>query len=274
MTTATANSHDDWQGNGRPDQEAHSLRVVGAVEGRSDSCRASQGHLFLDSGREALHRLQQPVHVGQHRTRRRARDSGDQRAGSDALLCESVHGDRSRARGWARSLPRSRPAISTRSSSPMVVRRLPKMRLSWRELLYRTPQDHGALPFLSRRDGWRDELDGRPAALGGRARACPAWCGFSILIMGSSADGNRRESSLAMIEETIQLEGPHTIAAFILETVTGTNGILDSSRWVYPGSAQALRQVRHRDDLPMRSCRVLAARESGSPSITGRSFPT
>ncbi len=34
------------------------------------------------------------------------------------------------------------------------------------------------------------------------------------------------ESSLAMIEETIQLEGPQTIAAFILETVVGTNGIL------------------------------------------------
>src|SRR6202051_394651 len=34
------------------------------------------------------------------------------------------------------------------------------------------------------------------------------------------------ESSLAMIEETIQLEGPKTIAAFILEPVTGTNGIL------------------------------------------------
>src|SRR5438034_8221028 len=34
------------------------------------------------------------------------------------------------------------------------------------------------------------------------------------------------EQSLAMIEETIQLEGAHTIAAFILETVTGTNGIL------------------------------------------------
>ena len=29
-----------------------------------------------------------------------------------------------------------------------------------------------------------------------------------------------------MLEEVIQLEGPHTIAAFILETVTGTNGIL------------------------------------------------
>src|ERR1700741_3874675 len=34
------------------------------------------------------------------------------------------------------------------------------------------------------------------------------------------------ESSLTMIEETMQLEGPQTIAAFILETVTGTNGIL------------------------------------------------
>ena len=34
------------------------------------------------------------------------------------------------------------------------------------------------------------------------------------------------ETSLTMIEEIIQLEGPHTIAAFILETVVGTNGIL------------------------------------------------
>jgi taurine--2-oxoglutarate transaminase len=34
------------------------------------------------------------------------------------------------------------------------------------------------------------------------------------------------ERALAYLEETIQLEGPGTIAAFILETVTGTNGIL------------------------------------------------
>src|SRR5688572_719640 len=34
------------------------------------------------------------------------------------------------------------------------------------------------------------------------------------------------EQALALLEETIQLEGPHTIAAFILETVTGTNGVL------------------------------------------------
>jgi taurine--2-oxoglutarate transaminase len=34
------------------------------------------------------------------------------------------------------------------------------------------------------------------------------------------------DSSLALIEETIQLEGPPTIAAFILEPITGTNGVL------------------------------------------------
>src|SRR5213596_173579 len=34
------------------------------------------------------------------------------------------------------------------------------------------------------------------------------------------------EQSLAMLEEVMQLEGAHTIAAFILESVTGTNGVL------------------------------------------------
>jgi taurine--2-oxoglutarate transaminase len=34
------------------------------------------------------------------------------------------------------------------------------------------------------------------------------------------------DTALSTIEEIIQLEGPHTIAAFILEPVTGTNGIL------------------------------------------------
>lgn len=34
------------------------------------------------------------------------------------------------------------------------------------------------------------------------------------------------EQSLAYLEETIELEGPGTIAAFILEPVTGTNGVL------------------------------------------------
>jgi 4-aminobutyrate aminotransferase-like enzyme len=34
------------------------------------------------------------------------------------------------------------------------------------------------------------------------------------------------EKCLAQIEETLMYEGPQTVAAFILETVTGTNGII------------------------------------------------
>src|SRR6186997_3245654 len=37
---------------------------------------------------------------------------------------------------------------------------------------------------------------------------------------------DKTDVALANIEETIQLEGAHNFAAFILETVTGTNGIL------------------------------------------------
>ena len=43
---------------------------------------------------------------------------------------------------------------------------------------------------------------------------------------GPQREVDSAEESLRYLEETIQLEGPHTIAAFFLETVTGTNGIL------------------------------------------------
>jgi taurine--2-oxoglutarate transaminase len=43
------------------------------------------------------------------------------------------------------------------------------------------------------------------------------------------------EASLRYLEEVIQLEGPQTIAAFILETVTGANGILVPPAGYLPG---------------------------------------
>lgn len=62
------------------------------------------------------------------------------------------------------------------------------------------------------------------------------------------------ESSLAMIEETIQLEGSHTIAAFILETVTGTNGIL-----VPPdGYLQGIRKICDKYGIVMIADEVMA----------------
>jgi taurine--2-oxoglutarate transaminase len=43
------------------------------------------------------------------------------------------------------------------------------------------------------------------------------------------------EQSLAMLEEVIQLEGPQTLAGLILETVTGTNGVLVPPDGYIPG---------------------------------------
>jgi taurine--2-oxoglutarate transaminase len=43
---------------------------------------------------------------------------------------------------------------------------------------------------------------------------------------GPERQADDAETALAYLEETFQLEGPETIAAFILEPVTGTNGIL------------------------------------------------
>ncbi len=62
------------------------------------------------------------------------------------------------------------------------------------------------------------------------------------------------ESSLAMIEEIVQLEGPKTIAAFILESVTGTNGIL-----VPPdGYMQGVRALCDRHGILMIADEVMA----------------
>ena len=62
------------------------------------------------------------------------------------------------------------------------------------------------------------------------------------------------DEALANLEETIQLEGPHTIAAFILETVTGTNGIL-----VPPdGYLQGVREICDRHGILMIADEVMA----------------
>jgi len=62
------------------------------------------------------------------------------------------------------------------------------------------------------------------------------------------------DEALANLEETIQLEGPNTIAAFILETVVGTNGIL-----VPPdGYIQGVREICDRYGILMIADEVMA----------------
>ena len=61
------------------------------------------------------------------------------------------------------------------------------------------------------------------------------------------------KESLAVLEETIQLEGPNTIAAFILEPITGTNGIL-----IPPdGYMQGVREICDRYGILMISDEVM-----------------
>ncbi|MEP7082254.1 MAG: aminotransferase class III-fold pyridoxal phosphate-dependent enzyme [Chloroflexota bacterium] len=62
------------------------------------------------------------------------------------------------------------------------------------------------------------------------------------------------DEALAHLEETIQLEGPSTIAAFILETVVGTNGIL-----IPPdGYLQGVREICDRYGILMIADEVMA----------------
>jgi taurine--2-oxoglutarate transaminase len=62
------------------------------------------------------------------------------------------------------------------------------------------------------------------------------------------------EQSLAYLEEMVQLEGPHTIAAFFLETVTGTNGVLVPP----PGYIQGVRELCTRHGILMVADEVMA----------------
>jgi taurine--2-oxoglutarate transaminase len=62
------------------------------------------------------------------------------------------------------------------------------------------------------------------------------------------------EEALALLEEVIQLEGPQTIAAFFLETVTGTNGILIPP----PGYMQGVRALCDKYGILMVADEVMA----------------
>jgi taurine--2-oxoglutarate transaminase len=73
---------------------------------------------------------------------------------------------------------------------------------------------------------------GLAIAITGDPRSWPSEQGVSGVVHvldpyhGPQREVDSAEEALAYLDETIQLEGPNTIAAFFLETVTGTNGVL------------------------------------------------
>src|SRR5713226_6523421 len=93
MTTATANG--TMTGQEIVDlAKKHTLFEWSAQSKVDPIPVASAKGIYFYAGREALHRLQQPAHVRQHRTRRPARHPGHHRPGRDARLREPVHGHR------------------------------------------------------------------------------------------------------------------------------------------------------------------------------------
>ena len=114
----------------------------------------------------------------------------------------------------------------------------------------RPAEDPRALPLVSRRHGRRDFRDRRSAALG---RARDAGRRFTSLnpYHGIQRGWDSAEQALAIPRRgRSSSKGPQTIAAFILETVVGTNGVLIPPDGYLAGRARALRQVRHSADLP------------------------
>ena len=122
--------------------------------------------------------------------------------------------------------------------------------------------------------GRRDHPDRRPAPLGQRAGTAGhrALLGALPVPLGVPRRARRRRSASGrsrISRDVIMVEGPHTIAAIILETVVGTNGILVPPPGYLAGVRAHVRRVRHRDDRRRGDGRASAGAASGSPSITG-----
>ncbi|HKY21914.1 MAG TPA: aminotransferase class III-fold pyridoxal phosphate-dependent enzyme [Vicinamibacterales bacterium] len=62
---------------------------------------------------------------------------------------------------------------------------------------------------------------------------------------GMTRSSDTAATALATLEEIVELEGPHTIAAFMLEPVTGTNGILLPP----PGYLEGVREICSRHGI-------------------------
>ena len=120
-------------------------------------------------------------------------------------------------------LAQLRPATSTSCSSPPAAPRPTRTPSSWRASTPAAPRSWPATGATTApRPGQVATGDPRRwiTELGGTAfvRVTDAYPRPARLERGRAA--------LADLEEVIQFEGPHTIAAFILEPVVGTNGIL------------------------------------------------
>ncbi len=230
------------------------LRVVGPERRRSDPRVAGQGHLLLDPGRQALHRLQQPVDVRQRRPRPPGDHQGDPGPGRVARLHQPVPGQRSPGAA-GRQARRDHPRRHGRVLLHQRRRRGQRERDPHRPRGHRPPQDPGSLPLVSRRHRRQPDAHRRSAPLGRRAghsrrgprarsvsrhgaRLGHCRTGAALPRRGDRAGGSEAHRCLHPRDDQRHQRHPR------------------AARRLPPGRAGAVRQARHPADLRRGDVRV------------------
>ena len=186
----------------------------------------AKGCLLLDARGQALPRLQQPADVREHRPRRPSASSRPSRSRRRRSPTPTRSWPPSRAPGSARSSPRSRPATSTRSSSPTAAPRRTRTRSRSRAMF--TGRHKIVVRYRSYHGGTAGAI-----TLTGDPRRWAAEPGIPGVVRvpdfhrwGAEGPGSGRRGPAGDSRTSSCTRARRPIAAIILETVVGTNGIL------------------------------------------------
>ena len=183
-----------------------------------------EGLLLLHGRRRALPRLQQPVDVREHRPRRPARHRRHRGQAQRLAYRQPLHGPRA-ARPPGRKLAELTPGdldvvffTNGGAEANENAIKLARQFTGRQKILARYRSYHGAT--------------GQAIAATGDPRRWAAETGVSGIVRAPDFHKWGRpepepvERALQELEDVVMYEGGHTIAAFILEPVVGTNGIL------------------------------------------------
>ena len=207
----------------------HSWSAQGALgPGRG---RRRRGLVVLGRGRQPLPRLLLAARQPQHRPPAPAGRGRDQGAGRPAVHGRARLRQRRAGRGGPADRRAARPATWPRCSSPTAAPRRTRTRSAWPGR-HRPAQGAGRPTAATTAPPARRSRSPATRAAGRTSRACPASCAssgpypyrssFHADLRGPGVRAGAAPTST----RCSLLEGPHTVAAIILETVVGTNGIL------------------------------------------------
>ena len=183
----------------------------------SDPGGARQGRPFLDAGRQALHRLQQPADVRECRARRSAHHQGDQEQAATLAYANPFMATEARAR-LGEKLAQITPGdidvfffTNGGAEANENAIRIARLFTGRHKILARYRSYHGGTAGSLTMTG-----DPRRWAM---EPGMPGIVHVPHPYHGIQRGSDTAAEALAQLEEIIMLEGPQTIAGFIMETV-------------------------------------------------------